>query len=64
MILIISYWLMRTPGFGNAVVVCTPVEPSYVSHALRPGCEPAVPGASDGAADARLERGVPWEVAA
>src|SRR3954468_3845378 len=36
-ILIISYWLMRTPGCGAAATECTAVEtPSNVSHALLP----------------------------
>src|SRR5262249_20601955 len=56
-ILIISYWLIRTPGCGAALVACTPVVPevsssdeSNVSHAdlLKP----------DGAFESRLPRGL------
>src|SRR3954468_9975998 len=49
-ILIISYWLIRTPGCGAALVAWTAVDaPSNVSHAdlLNP----------DGASDDRLVRG-------
>src|ERR1043166_8551618 len=49
-ILIISYWLIRTPACGAALVACTAVElPSNVSHAdlLNP----------EGASDERRERG-------
>src|SRR6267142_816863 len=56
-ILIISYWLIRTPGCGAALVACTAVEtPSNVSHAdlLVPGC--------DGADDDRFARGCACKV--
>src|ERR1700755_1926372 len=51
-ILIISYWLIRTPGCGAALVAWTAVDvPSKVSHAdlLTPG--------TDGASEPRLARG-------
>jgi hypothetical protein len=52
-ILIISYWLMRTPGCGWALVAWTAVEePSKASHAD----DFPVP-ATDGDTDARFERG-------
>src|SRR5215475_11425999 len=52
-ILIISYWLIRTPGCGAALVAWTAVDtPSNESHAdlLNP----------DGASDVRLARGCAW----
>src|SRR5262249_44504533 len=51
-ILIISYWLIRTPACGAALVAWTPVvplPPSNVSHALLLGC--------DGASEPRFARG-------
>src|SRR4029078_4044450 len=33
-ILIISYWLIRTPGCGTALLACTPVVPEVSSAAL------------------------------
>ena len=65
-ILIISYWLMRTPGCGIAEPAWTPVVPSVllpllVSNAsqalwlgLEPACEPPT--------EARRARGLPWRV--
>jgi len=75
-ILIISYWLIRTPGCGIAAVACTPVDaPSNVSHALRetPGVEGAwdelfaralarIVGAGAGSTDGMWFIGVPAAV--
>src|SRR3954462_7600200 len=56
-ILIISYWLIRTPGCGTALGAWTPVElPSNASHddMLMP----------DGATELRFARGWAWSVLA
>src|SRR3954470_11306828 len=59
-ILIISYWLIRTPGCGAALVAWTAVDaPSNVSHELLLGAGP-----TDGASDERFGRGCAWIVCA
>src|SRR5438552_9433710 len=55
-ILIISYWLMRTPGCGAALVAWTAVDaPSNVSHADLL-IDAAIDGPTDGATEVRFER--------
>src|SRR5882672_9595138 len=63
-ILIISYWLMRTPACGAALVAWTAVDaPSNVSHADLPTDGPT-DGMTDGATDGRFERALAASVCA
>ena len=61
-ILIISYWLIRTPGCGAALCAWTPVDaPSNVSHELLLG---PIDGATEEDFARAGGRGCAWSVAA